>query len=54
MKTKAKRGKKMHKGKWKLTSPGGLAFTGTLRANIHVHKGERVAIFVMRKTNAQS
>ncbi len=37
MSIKAKRGKKMHKGKWKLASPGGLAFTGTLRANIRVH-----------------
>jgi len=49
MATKTKRGKKMHKGKWTLHSPGGLKFTGTLRANIHIHKGERVSIFVIRK-----
>ena len=40
----------MRKGPtWKLISPGGAEFTGTLREVLHVWRGKRVAVFYMRK-----
>ncbi len=50
MAAKTKKGDKMYKGAgWKLVSPSGAEFTGTLREVLHVWKGKRVAVFYMRK-----
>jgi hypothetical protein len=54
MAKKDKKGDKMRKGPgWKLKSSAGT-FTATLREVLHTGKGERVAIFYVRKRKKKS
>jgi hypothetical protein len=48
-KSTAKPGKKMHKGKWILTSPGGKEFHGTIKKRLYTKSGKFI-LFRMAAT----